>query len=53
MSTDPAHLYSFIHQLERLRVSLPPSPCSVSRTPFDLTPFRSLHTLKACRYAHY
>jgi hypothetical protein len=45
-SADPAHLYSFIHQLVRLRVNRPPAPCSVSCSTFDLGCFRSLHTLK-------
>ena len=45
-AADPAHLYSFLHQLKSLRVSPPPFPTSVCCMPFDLVHFRSLKTLK-------
>ena len=46
IAADPAHLYGFVQQLERLRVTLPPPPISVSCMPFEVAPFRSLHSLK-------
>ena len=46
VAADLAHLYGFIHQLHSLRVSPPPAPLSISCSPFDINPFRSLHTLK-------
>lgn len=49
VAADLAHLYGFIHQLCSLRVSPPPAPSSVSCSPFDVNPFRSLNTLKLDR----
>ena len=46
VTSDPAHLYSFVHQLKRLMVVLPPPPSSVTCTLFDVTPFRSVEHLR-------
>ena len=46
VTSDPTHLYSFVHQLKRLMVVLPPPPSSVTCTLFDVTPFRSVEHLR-------
>ena len=46
VAADPAHLYSFVHQLGTLQISPPPPPTSVCCSSFELTPFRSLYSLK-------
>ena len=46
MASDPAHLYSFVQQLESLKVSLPPAPTSVCCSHFEMSHFKSLHNLK-------
>ena len=45
VASDPAHLYSFVHQLKRLMVVLPPPPSSVTCSSFDVAPFRSVEHL--------
>ena len=45
VTSDPAHPHSFVHQLKRLMVVLPPPPSSVTCTLFDVTPFRSVEHL--------
>ena len=43
---DIGHLYSFLHQLHSLKVVPPVPPSSVTRMAFEVTPFRSMDTLK-------
>jgi len=46
LAADPAHLYSFVHQLQSLKITLPPPDTSVCCSNFEMSHFRALHTLK-------
>ena len=44
-SLDPAHLYEFVHQVQKLFIAPPPRPTSMSCITIDISPFRNLQEL--------
>ena len=44
-SLDPAHLYEFVHQVQKLLIAPPPRPTSLSCITIDISPFRNLQEL--------